>query len=397
MTRRLISPALALLALLPRFASAQDVPPSVRAAAACAPVGSPAPSHAPRVVAPAAVTKGGFVVGEAVAIDRGTDDGVRPGGIYMVRRPMHFRGAPQAQFTIGRLHVTEATSSTATGQIDVVCDGISAGDVLEPFTELALSPDITRTFVGGTVDRQRTIQVSYAGDGRSLFGDRDFILAQGGQDKGVTTGARYAAFRRGSDHDGTPLAEAVVVTVFAGQSLLRVTEARDALFTGDTLALRVGARDPNPPAGRGASQPDTSEPQKQPAAAPEPAAVIAQPPSRAAQPNVTFEDVHFDLDRYHLRPEARASLDAAVKTLQADPTLRVQIEGHTCNIGTSEYNLALGQKRATAVRDYLAAHGIDPARMTTVSYGEEKPAYDNARAETRRLNRRAVLTVNIQR
>jgi peptidoglycan-associated lipoprotein len=119
--------------------------------------------------------------------------------------------------------------------------------------------------------------------------------------------------------------------------------------------------------------------------------------SRGSQQALTFEEIHFALDRYALRPEALAILDAAVKTLQGSPTLRVQIEGHTCNIGTAEYNLALGQKRANAVRDYLVAHGIDQSRLTTVSYGEEKPSHDNSRAATRSLNRRAVLVVNIQR
>ena len=73
------------------------------------------------------------------------------------------------------------------------------------------------------------------------------------------------------------------------------------------------------------------------------------------------------------------------------------IEGHTCNIGTAEYNLALGDRRATAVRDYLRQPRRDgrPARRR-VSYGEERPKYDNAREETRRLNRRAALVVNVQ-
>jgi outer membrane protein OmpA-like peptidoglycan-associated protein len=111
----------------------------------------------------------------------------------------------------------------------------------------------------------------------------------------------------------------------------------------------------------------------------------------------TFEDVHFDFDRYSLRPEATRVLDEAVTALQADPTLRIQVEGHTCNIGTAEYNLALGDRRATAVRDYLTSRGVPADRLTTVSYGEERPRYDNAREETRRLNRRAVLTVNLQK
>jgi len=111
----------------------------------------------------------------------------------------------------------------------------------------------------------------------------------------------------------------------------------------------------------------------------------------------TFEDVHFDFDRYSLRPEATRALDEAIATLQANPDLNIEIEGHTCNIGTAEYNLALGERRATAVREYLASRGIGANRLRTVSYGEERPKHDNSREETRRLNRRAALVVRVQR
>jgi outer membrane protein OmpA-like peptidoglycan-associated protein len=82
--------------------------------------------------------------------------------------------------------------------------------------------------------------------------------------------------------------------------------------------------------------------------------------------------------------------------MQQDATLRITIEGHTCNIGTAEYNLALGERRAVAVRQYLQSRGIGADRMTTISYGEERPKYDNAREETRRLNRRAAMIVRLQ-
>ena len=59
-----------------------------------------------------------------------------------------------------------------------------------------------------------------------------------------------------------------------------------------------------------------------------------------------FEDVHFDFDRYSLRPEATRVLDEAVRALTDNPELKIEIEGHTCNIGTAEYNLALGERRA---------------------------------------------------
>jgi peptidoglycan-associated lipoprotein len=117
---------------------------------------------------------------------------------------------------------------------------------------------------------------------------------------------------------------------------------------------------------------------------------------KAPVKEITFEDVHFDFDRYSLRPEATRALDEAVRSLQENPTLRIEIEGHTCNIGTAEYNLALGERRATAVRDYLTSRGVTADRLRTVSYGEERPKYDNAREETRRLNRRAALVVRLQ-
>ena len=119
--------------------------------------------------------------------------------------------------------------------------------------------------------------------------------------------------------------------------------------------------------------------------------------TRPAVKEIVFEDVHFDFDRYSLRPEATRALDEAVKAMQEDPELNIEIEGHTCNIGTAEYNLALGERRAHAVRDYLTSRGIGANRFRTVSYGEERPKHDNAREETRRLNRRAALVVRLQK
>ena len=110
---------------------------------------------------------------------------------------------------------------------------------------------------------------------------------------------------------------------------------------------------------------------------------------------ITFEDVYFDFDRYTLTDAAQRILAQAVEAMKADPTLRVRIEGHTCSIGTAEYNLALGDRRARSVQQYLAANGITADRLTTVSFGEEQPKHDNSREETRRLNRRAAMTVQL--
>ncbi|HEY2432131.1 MAG TPA: OmpA family protein, partial [Vicinamibacterales bacterium] len=111
---------------------------------------------------------------------------------------------------------------------------------------------------------------------------------------------------------------------------------------------------------------------------------------------LNFDDVYFDFDRSTLRPEALRILDDAITKLSANPARNIIIEGHTCNIGTAEYNLALGERRASAVREYLASRGVGADRLQTVSYGEERPKYDNSREETRRLNRRAALVVRVQ-
>lgn len=121
---------------------------------------------------------------------------------------------------------------------------------------------------------------------------------------------------------------------------------------------------------------------------------VVEPPAPARE--IAFEDVHFEFDRFNLRPAATRLLDEVFDEMQADPDLRIHIEGHTCNIGTPEYNLGLGERRANSVREYLVGRGIATGRLTTVSFGEERPEHDNSVEETRRLNRRAVLVVRMQ-
>jgi peptidoglycan-associated lipoprotein len=108
---------------------------------------------------------------------------------------------------------------------------------------------------------------------------------------------------------------------------------------------------------------------------------------------ITFEDVHFDFDKFNLRPDALRILDDAVSKLGANPDVRVTIEGHTDSVGTSEYNLALGERRANSVRDYLVNRGVTNTRLRTVSYGEDRPIADNNTAQGRAQNRRAHLVV----
>jgi len=83
--------------------------------------------------------------------------------------------------------------------------------------------------------------------------------------------------------------------------------------------------------------------------------------------------VHFDFDKSAIRPDDAAILDQKIPILQANPDLRIRIAGHCDERGSDEYNLALGNRRAIAAKQYLVSHGIDAGRIETVSYGEERP------------------------
>ena len=188
---------------------------------------------------------------------------------------------------------------------------------------------------------------------------------------------------------------------FVGAGLnYAVTQEKGSLgTTGNILGfqLRIGYH----PGVRRYVAPPPPEPPPPPPPTPPPPPPPPPPPEPPPPPppparEYAFEDVHFGFDRYTLRPGATRILDEAVAAMNDDAALSLTIEGHTCNIGTSEYNQALGERRSTAVRDYLTSRGIAAGRLTTVTFGEERPMHDNAREETRRLNRRAALVVRLQ-
>ncbi len=85
------------------------------------------------------------------------------------------------------------------------------------------------------------------------------------------------------------------------------------------------------------------------------------------------EDVYFDFDRYSIRADSKKALEDDAALLKADRLMKITIEGHCDERGPEEYNLALGQKRADAVKSYLKNLGIAPARIATISFGSEKP------------------------
>jgi peptidoglycan-associated lipoprotein len=106
------------------------------------------------------------------------------------------------------------------------------------------------------------------------------------------------------------------------------------------------------------------------------------------------DTVNFDFDSAELTVSARSTLNRQSAFLSVNPDLMIVIEGHADERGTREYNLALGERRATAVRDYLVAKGINSARVRTVSYGKERPAVSGSDEAAWAKNRRATTVLN---
>ena len=123
--------------------------------------------------------------------------------------------------------------------------------------------------------------------------------------------------------------------------------------------------------------------------------LFAQAKQTAADKLISVGDrVLFDYDSAKLDSSAKILLDAQSRFLRANTDLNFIIEGHCDERGTREYNLALGEQRATAVRDYLVIQGIDPDRIKVISYGKEKPAVVGSNNMAWSKNRRAVTIID---
>src|SRR5262249_13899574 len=105
--------------------------------------------------------------------------------------------------------------------------------------------------------------------------------------------------------------------------------------------------------------------------------------------SAALRDVYFDFDRYDVRSSDKGTLDENAKWLKTNQSALLLIEGHADERGTNEYNLALGERRAKATRDYPVSVGIDAGRITVISYGEERPACTEKTEARRRKNPRA--------
>jgi peptidoglycan-associated lipoprotein len=115
--------------------------------------------------------------------------------------------------------------------------------------------------------------------------------------------------------------------------------------------------------------------------------------STATPASSPLKDVYFNFDRYDLRADARETLKANWAWIKANPAAQIQIEGHCDERGTTEYNLALGSRRADSVKDYLVTLGATADRLSTISYGEEVPVCKEQTEECWQKNRRVRFVV----
>ncbi|WP_417592738.1 peptidoglycan-associated lipoprotein Pal [Parasphingorhabdus sp.] len=109
--------------------------------------------------------------------------------------------------------------------------------------------------------------------------------------------------------------------------------------------------------------------------------------------NTMSDRILFDTDRFNVDSQDQVILQSQAQWLAQNPNARITIEGHADERGTRDYNLALGERRANAAKNYLASLGVSPSRMTTVSYGKERPEALGSNESAWAQNRRAVSVV----
>jgi peptidoglycan-associated lipoprotein len=155
----------------------------------------------------------------------------------------------------------------------------------------------------------------------------------------------------------------------------------------------------------------TTAPEARPPVTSKPAETPVPPPPKPAPPsdieavdisNLDIEtlnkkgyltDAYFDFDQSDLREDARSTLSTDAQWLKKHPSVQVLIEGHCDERGTAAYNLALGDRRANAAKEYLVSLGIDASRIKTISYGKERPFCTESNESCWQKNRRAHLVI----
>ena len=168
----------------------------------------------------------------------------------------------------------------------------------------------------------------------------------------------------------------------------RLTLAAAILVAAAALSACASHKPPEP-----APVASTPPPPPPPYEAPPPRGPVASVPTGPIPGSVqdfvisAGDRVYFDYDQYSVRADGRTVLDKQASWLQRYPQVQVRIEGNCDERGTREYNFALGARRADAIKDYLASHGVPASRITTISYGKERPLDDGSSEDSMAKNR----------
>ena len=177
-----------------------------------------------------------------------------------------------------------------------------------------------------------------------------------------------------------------ILSVFAAAALLAACDTSQNI-SGDSTGDGSGSTVPqvtNPP-------PEVDDRQTAALPSEDPASDVAEPGSQREFAEVVGDRILFDFDKYDVRSDMRAILETQAAWLRRYPAYRITIEGHADERGSREYNLALGQRRANAVRNYLVSIGLSGDRVADViSYGEERPTASGQTEDAFAQNRRSV-------
>ena len=227
------------------FAQADKPLSSLAIAVACAPPPTyePAPSNALRIAGsqdPAPRTL--FGDRDLLVIGGGTAAGVELGQQFFIRRDITYgtSKAPHGARTLGWLRIVAVNETTSIGLVNQVCGGIVVGDYLAKFVVPVVSADIEKDETTGQPDFTTLGHIVAGNEDRIAVGAGDLVLIDWGQSQGLASGARFAIYRD-AGVAGLPLAsvgEGVVISTSSTMALTRVTRARDAIYSGDYVALR---------------------------------------------------------------------------------------------------------------------------------------------------------------
>lgn len=158
-------------------------------------------------------------------------------------------------------------------------------------------------------------------------------------------------------------------------------------------AVEAKKEEPKPEVAKAVERPKKEAPKAETAPAEKPKEeakpeAVAKPEEKPASIDLAALRIQFAFDDYNLSTKAKDPLEKIASWMSKNPTTKIQIQGYTCEIGTSEYNLALGDRRANSAKSYLEALAVSSGRISTISYGEERPLDPGHTEEARSKNRR---------